>query len=109
MEKVPLFEEVSMIHRLVMGANMFQSHHNGNRIHPHQSAAGEGNGHKNKALPTSGPCYLNQIFIIIIIIIIIIIQRSIPGEGFSIPIYKTNSYIKIKIPIYSVYLKSICL
>jgi hypothetical protein len=44
---------------------------------------------------------------IIIIIIIIIIQWSIPGEGFSIPIYRTNSYIKI--PIYSVYLKSICL
>ena len=39
--------------------------------------------------------------------IIIIIQRSIPGEGVSIPIYTTNSYIKI--PIYSVYLKSICL
>jgi hypothetical protein len=31
------------------------------------------------------------------VIIIIIIQLSIPGEGFSIPIYRTNSYIKIKI------------
>jgi hypothetical protein len=40
-------------------------------------------------------------------VIIIIIQWSIPGECFSIPIYSTNSYIKI--PIYSVYLKSICL
>ncbi len=32
--------------------------------------------------------------------IIIIIQRSIPGEGFSIPIYSKNNYIKFRIPIF---------
>jgi hypothetical protein len=52
---------------------------------------------------------LNNNIIDKMIIIIIIIQWSIPGEGFSIPIHKTNSYIKNKIPTYSVYLKSICL
>jgi hypothetical protein len=58
---------------------------------------------------TKNSIYLCKQSISIIIIIIIIIQWSIPGEGFSIPIYRTNGYIKIKIPIYSVYLKSICL